>query len=194
MHHLGHHISKTWCAMHGGGSCQISLTTGLEPSKSSKWMVIASYVGGCPANVEGNLAGGSARIEKYPSNFSIPRDISPGKYTLAWTWFNRIDNREMYMNCAPITLTSDVSSGDSVKSIMPSSTLPAMFVANVNGCITKEGVVDIRFRKPGQKVEFNGQPSNLAPEGEPACTGNPTIGVVTSSTISMSTPSATAGA
>ncbi|KAJ6050516.1 uncharacterized protein N7446_010625 [Penicillium canescens] len=188
-----HELIFQGSAMHGGGSCQISLTTDLEPSKNSEWKVIRSFVGGCPANVEGNLAGGSARIEKYPSNFTIPCDISPGKYTLAWTWFNRLGNREMYMNCAPITVTTEASSGDSVKSIAPSSTLPAMFVANVNGCITKEGV-DIRFPEPGEKVEFKGQPSNLAPEGEPACTGNPTFGVVTSSSISMSTPSATAGA
>ncbi|KAJ5288382.1 hypothetical protein N7508_011157 [Penicillium antarcticum] len=154
---------------HGGGSCQISLTKDLEPSKSSEWMVITSFIGGCPANVDGNLPSDPSRIEKYPSNFTIPHNITPGKYTLAWTWFNRLGNREMYMNCAPIT-------GGAVKSIERSSTLPAMFVANVNGCTTTAGI-DIKFPEPGESVEFNGQPANLASDEQPACTGVSTFGV-----------------
>lgn len=171
-----HQLVFRGSAAHGGGSCQISLTTDLEPSKSSEWMVITSFVGGCPANVDGNLPGGPSRIEKYPYSFTIPQDIAPGRYTLAWTWFNRLGNREMYMNCAPIMVTSDVPSRDAVKSAKSSSTLPAMFVANVNGCTTTAGI-DIRFPEAGENVEFNGQPSNLAPEGHPACTGDPTFGI-----------------
>jgi hypothetical protein len=178
-----HPLTFEGSATHGGGSCQISLTTDLQPSKSSKWKVIKSFEGGCPANVDGNLSGGE-KADTF--SFKIPEGIAAGKYTLAWTWFNRIGNREMYMNCAPIT----VSGGSSKRSIdednelysnsteifdKRSANFPPMFVANVNGCTTKEGI-DIRFPQPGEFVEFLGQPSNLAPEGSEACTGTPTFG------------------
>ncbi|KAJ5146380.1 uncharacterized protein N7515_000944 [Penicillium bovifimosum] len=159
-------------ATHGGGSCQISLTTDLEPTKSSKWQVIKSFEGGCPANVDGNLSGGE---EPDTFKFAIPEGIAPGKYTLAWTWFNRIGNREMYMNCAPITVTGGSSKRSTQELEKRAPDFPPMFVANVNGCMTTE-MIDIRFPNPGEYVEYLGNPANLAKEGAPACTGTPTFG------------------
>ncbi|KAJ5573739.1 uncharacterized protein N7459_008166 [Penicillium hispanicum] len=180
-----HKLTFEGSATHGGGSCQISLTTDLQPSKSTSWKVIKSFEGGCPANVEGNLSGGSTMADPYTFNFTIPDGITAGKYTLAWTWFNRIGNREMYMNCAPLTVTGGSSKRsteaevaqieDAEKDIEKrSSSFPPMFVANINGCITKESV-DIRFPQPGEYVEYDGEPSNLAPKGEAACTGTATF-------------------
>ncbi|KAF7588856.1 hypothetical protein BBP40_005073 [Aspergillus hancockii] len=182
-------LSFIGSATHGGGSCQVSLTTDREPTKNSKWMVIKSIEGGCPANVEGNMAGGPASEGAATFNYTIPDGIAPGKYTLAWTWFNRIGNREMYMNCAPLTVTGGSSKRDEVpveeseaeeeKDVQAiekrAASFPPMFVANVNGCITKEGV-DIRFPNPGSEVTYGGSPGNLSPEGSSACTGNPTFG------------------
>ena len=43
-------------SVHGGGSCQVSLTTDTPARKNSKWMVIHSVEGGCPArNQAGNI-------------------------------------------------------------------------------------------------------------------------------------------
>ncbi|KAJ5512236.1 hypothetical protein N7463_001788 [Penicillium fimorum] len=163
-------------ATHGGGSCQISLTTDLKPSKSSEWKVIKSFQGGCPANVEGNIAGGSPDlIDPYSFNFTIPDGISAGKYTLAWTWFNRIGNREMYMNCAPITVSGGSSKRSPEELERRAASFPPMFVANINGCVTSEGV-DIRFPQPGDYVEHDGVPTNLAAEGSEACTGTAKFG------------------
>ncbi|CAP79436.1 Pc19g00200 [Penicillium rubens Wisconsin 54-1255] len=82
-------------ATHGGGSCQVSLTSDREPTKNSEWKVIKSYEGGCPAKGPGNLDGIAESDNSLQPHFAIPDDIAPGKYTLAWTWFNRIGNREI---------------------------------------------------------------------------------------------------
>lgn len=162
-------------ATHGGGSCQISLTEDRTPTKSSTWKVIQSYQGGCPANVTGNMGDDASSLDPTTFSFKIPDDIATGKYTLAWTWFNRIGNREMYMNCAPITVTSGSSKRDIPAVEKRTANYPPMFVANINGCTTKEGV-DIRFPQPGPNVQTLEHDSNLAPEGDAACSGTPTFG------------------
>ncbi|KAJ5795171.1 hypothetical protein N7457_001770 [Penicillium paradoxum] len=162
-------------AIHGGGSCQVSLTTDLQPSKSSEWKVIKSFEGGCPANIEGNLAANPNALGASTFNFSIPDGISAGKYTLAWTWFNRIGNREMYMNCAPITVSGGASKRSPEELERRAANFPSMFVANINGCMTKENL-DIRFPQAGDYVEYAGNPANLAQEGSEACTGAASFG------------------
>lgn len=141
-------------AVHGGGSCQVSVTTDLEPDTNSVWKVIKSIEGGCPAkDQEGNLPGDNAGAKvPYSYDFTIPDELSAGNYTIAWTWNNKIGNREMYMNCAPLTVTG--GAGDS--GLLDS--LPDMFVANVgNGCETEHGT-DVEYPNPGNDVDrFNGQ-------------------------------------
>lgn len=161
-------------AVHGGGSCQISLTSDRQPTKDSDWKVIQSFEGGCPAKADGNLSGNDDSV----FHFKMPEDIEAGKYTLAWTWFNRIGNREMYMNCAPVTVTggSKKRAPEEEKVIEKrTANYPPMFVANVNGCTTKEGI-DIRFPQPGSEVQYLGTPANLQPEGQDACSGTPSFG------------------
>lgn len=166
-------------AVHGGGSCQISLTTDRQPSKDTDWMVIKSIEGGCPVNTERNLPGGAEEQVPTHINFTIPDGIDSGKYTMAWTWFNRIGDREMYMNCAPVTIGGGSSKRSEEETTAESSALekrgdfPGMFVANINGCKTKESK-DITFPNPGDDVEKLGEPSNLL-DGQPACTGTPTF-------------------
>ncbi|RJE22549.1 hypothetical protein PHISCL_05125 [Aspergillus sclerotialis] len=164
-------LSFLGSAVHGGGSCQISLTTDMEPTKDSNWMVIKSFEGGCPAKAEGNLSGNDDTV----FDFSIPEGISPGKYTLAWTWFNRIGNREMYMNCAPITVEGGSKKRDAeaeTPGFTKRDNFPQMFVANINGCMTTEGY-DITFPNPGSVVSKDGDPKNLLPQGQAACKGTP---------------------
>lgn len=157
-------------ATHGGGSCQISLSTDEKPTKQSNWYVIKSFEGGCPVDTTGNLPeNANNEIDNPGLKFTIP-EIDAGKYTMAWTWFNRVGNREMYMNCAPITVKGGSSSKRSEEE-KRSTNYPGMFVANVNGCTTPESV-DIRFPKPGDDLVKLGQASQLMQEGESACTGS----------------------
>ncbi|KZZ98416.1 Chitin-binding, domain 3 [Moelleriella libera RCEF 2490] len=152
-------------AVHGGGSCQMSVTTDLNPTKSSVWKVIKSIEGGCPAKGQvGNMPDGGNTKDSY--DFTIPKELAAGNYTLAWTWFNKVGNREMYMNCAPMTVTGSAGSSGFLGS------LPDMFVANVNnGCSTIEGT-DMRFPNPGQDVDNFGGSTMAAKASAPVTRGS----------------------
>lgn len=152
-------LSFTGSAVHGGGSCQVSITTDKEPTKDSVWKVIKSIEGGCPAKgVEGNLGDNPDAEAPDKYGFTIPEELAAGEYTLAWTWFNKVGNREMYMNCAPLTVTGSGGSTDVLND------LPDMFVANVgNECETVDG--DLKFPNPGSEVEKDGTSDLLDPTG-----------------------------
>ena len=178
-------LTFTGSAVHGGGSCQISLTTDKTPTKSSKWMVIHSIIGGCPSKTAGVVAGGDpAKPTNLPETqndndaflFTIPDGIATGDYVLAWTWFNNLGNREMYMNCAPVTVTGGTkkrhaldTGRHNIRSSAPGfskrAEFPEMFVANIGSqCQTASGILDIP--NPGASVERIGPQSGLqAPVG-----------------------------
>ncbi|KAI1339029.1 lytic polysaccharide monooxygenase [Xylariaceae sp. FL0016] len=135
-------------AVHGGGSCQISITYDQPPTKDSVFKVIHSIEGGCPAkNMDGNYEPESATfVDPNTYNYTIPSDIPAGKGTIVWTWFNRIGNREMYMNCGPLELTGtggDQSNFDS---------LPDMVVANIGSYAKTTENDDYVFADPGDSV------------------------------------------
>ncbi|KHO00295.1 Chitin-binding, domain 3 [Metarhizium album ARSEF 1941] len=166
-------LKFTGSAVHGGGSCQVSITTDLKPSKNSVWKVIKSIEGGCPAkNTPGNLdgPGDGSLVTPFEYSYTIPQDLAAGNYTLAWTWFNKVGNREMYMNCAPISVTGSGGSKDAL------SGLPDMFVANVgNGCGTLPST-DLKFPNPGKDVDQFGKETASAlkaPTGNCAAASGP---------------------
>ncbi|KAL9129230.1 MAG: hypothetical protein Q9217_002271 [Psora testacea] len=170
-------------AVHGGGSCQISLTKDNPATKSSKWMVIHSIMGGCPArSTEGNLVGGKDLSDPFKYEYKIPEGIAPGTYTLAWTWYNRVGNREMYMNCANVKVSGGSSKRDTYQNetyAIPELTerdtsFPDMFIANipVSDCRTPEGK-DVKFPDPGKSVEMAGDAASLAPATGPKCGAGP---------------------
>ncbi|KAK0615855.1 hypothetical protein B0T17DRAFT_470722, partial [Bombardia bombarda] len=135
-------------AVHGGGSCQVSITYDTAPTKNSVWKVIHSIEGGCPAkNTPGNMGESSSAVDPFTYQYPIPDDIPTGNATIAWTWLNKIGDREFYMNCAPVTLTG--SSGDKANW----EALPDMLVANIgNGCTTQEQF-DYKYQNPGKSVD-----------------------------------------
>ncbi|KAF2727105.1 hypothetical protein EJ04DRAFT_479594 [Polyplosphaeria fusca] len=143
-------------AVHGGGSCQFSMTTDKEPDTNSRWAVIHSIEGGCPTkefdgNVPPEVSAESPDYlgDSYP--IPIPANVSDGVYTFAWSWINKVGGQgEFYMNCAPVTV-----SGSSVKAEEGTAfldSLPTMFVANLDQtCITHvDG--DFSYPTPGDSV------------------------------------------
>ena len=125
------------------------------PTKDSVWKVIHSIQGGCPAkNQAGNMGDSASAVDPFTYQFQIPDDVPTGNATIAWTWLNRIGNREYYMNCAPISITGE--SGDESSF----DALPDMIVANIpaiTSCSTTNlDGKDYRFPNPGASVDnFN---------------------------------------
>ena len=192
-------LSFTGSAVHGGGSCQISITTDKAPTKDTKWNVIHSIEGGCPANTAGNLPENPDGSSASTFQFSIPEGVAAGDYVLAWTWFNKIGNREMYMNCAPITVTAGSkkrSYPPPVKATKPGftkrSSFPGMFVANVgNGCATVDSA-DLKFPQPGDSIQFAGS-SALTPPSPANCGTQAALGGASSGSSASSGSAGSSG-
>ncbi|KAI4154114.1 MAG: hypothetical protein LQ340_001891 [Diploschistes diacapsis] len=204
-------LSFIGSAVHGGGSCQVSLTTDKNPTAQSKWMVIHSIIGGCPSNTtDGNLTPedpNGTGANKY--TYSIPQGIQPGQYTLAWTWFNRVGNREMYMNCAPVTVTGSAPAAkrgiETRKAVSRSSfgwfnrrsTFPDMFKANigsVSGSCATVSDTDPIFPDPGDSVEYDRSgPSDPSAKPPTGCS-SPTVAAGGSATATAAAGSGPAAA
>ncbi|CAN9184617.1 unnamed protein product [Alternaria alternata] len=144
-------------AVHGGGSCQLSVTMDTKPTKDSVFKVIKSIEGGCPG-IDGPEA----------FDFELPDSIPNGKATFAWTWFAKLSGGpEMYMNCAPI----EVTGGASDKSKFDQ--LPDMLVANIASTTCKQQVSkDLKFPNPGTNLQATADTSNVVdPTGDCGSTG-----------------------
>lgn len=110
-------------AVHGGGSCQFSFSYDMV-----NFGVVHEIIGNCP-------------MADQKFDVPIPAEMPSGKNVVfAWTWFNKVGNREMYMNCAVVDVLGTSGAIE----------LPQMFRANTYGegeCRTPEGV-DVDFNNP----------------------------------------------
>lgn len=133
-------LSFNGSASHGGGTCQLAVSLDKEPTAKSVWKVIQTYEGGCPTSGDGNDGSN-------PFTFTIPKDMPNGVSTLSWTWYNKIGNRELYQNCAPITITGGSDNKDYYNS------LPNLYVINLptSECQSVE-TSDLKIPFPGQFI------------------------------------------
>ncbi|WRT68564.1 uncharacterized protein IL334_005541 [Kwoniella shivajii] len=156
-------------ATHGGGSCQISMSY----DEGSTWNVIFSQVGGC-------------LIDGMTTDITIPSDAPSGEALFAWGWFNRQGNREMYHNCAPITIKNGGSG-------LNDNDYPTPFVANanVNECVTIENI-DVVFPNPGKNVKYGGNYASTKPTTPAGFAGSNCVGPGASSSGSTSSSSVSA--
>ncbi|KAG9232412.1 putative killer toxin subunits alpha/beta [Amylocarpus encephaloides] len=121
-------------AVHGGGSCQASLSY----DQGKTFTVIHSYIGSCPLKSGDNF------------DFTIPSDAKEGIALFSWSWVNQIGNREFYQNCASVNIAAGSGPAPSVAF----DKRPQMFVANlagINDCKTVESK-DTVFPDPGPDV------------------------------------------
>jgi len=133
-------------AVHGGGSAQMLITYDFPPTKDSDWHVMQSWEGDHPIKADGNLT--PDPTNKLPAlHFTVPKGLKAGKAVMAWSWFNRVGNREHYMKCATVQI------GGSSTDSSVCDTLPTMFKANDgSGCTVPENIDAIAFKNPGPSV------------------------------------------
>ena len=135
----------------------MSITFDEEPTKESVFKVVQTFEGSCPSENNAQLT------------FNIPKDFpNAERATLAWTWFNKIGNREMYMDCAPISITGGSDNKDYYES------LPDMLVANIatTDCSIEEGN-DLEVPDPGEFVLQGPDAELKKPEGAKCPAGAP---------------------
>ncbi|KAK6513235.1 hypothetical protein TWF506_009395 [Arthrobotrys conoides] len=131
-------------AAHSGGSCQASISH----DGGKTFEVLHSFIGDCPRGAVDNVAGPNQRFD-----FKIPEDEPAGEAIFAWTWFNAVGNREMYMNCAFVTIQND-------NPVPQAKPRPPMFVGAMAtddmDCSTLERT-NLQFPDPGDFVTDGSQ-------------------------------------
>ncbi|EGO52047.1 hypothetical protein NEUTE1DRAFT_53322 [Neurospora tetrasperma FGSC 2508] len=195
-------VQFTGGAQHGGGSCQFSVSYD-DPEKSNgSWSTSATFktiytiIGGCPAEfhdeannlpTEGRPKDAQQRLNTdFCNNDSgvdctreflipIPDFLPQGKATFAWTWFNKLGQREMYMNCAPVEITGGQPSPEKYES------LPNIFIANIpkqkgipgyDGCVTGGGAANVvNIPNPGKYGRIINQLKRPFSKPDPAPAG-----------------------
>ncbi|KAJ5063983.1 hypothetical protein J3E72DRAFT_420201 [Bipolaris maydis] len=144
-------------AVHGGGSCQLSVSMDTEPTANSVFKVIKSMEGGCPG-----IEGGTNNY-----TFTLPDSIPNGKATFAWTWMSKLAGQpELYMNCAPI----EVTGGANDKSGFDA--LPDMLVINLDKSCEQVPNTAVKFPNPGTVVQLGNTDDLKAPVGECGSSGS----------------------
>jgi hypothetical protein len=153
-------VSFMGTAVHGGGSCQFSITTDPEPDENSQWKVIQSVIGGCPTALTDVNFPEDPKVQPtdspVPDQFPVtmPADIPEGRYTFAWTWNNKVGNREFYMNCAPIQVGGGSGKASTQSAAKALSALPDMFVSNLPATqCTTDSNKNFVYPDPGQNVK-----------------------------------------
>lgn len=166
-------------AVHGGGSCQLSVTLDTEPTANSVFKVIKSMEGGCPGVDTQALA----------YDFTLPSSIPNGKATFAWTWFSKLSGQsELYMNCAPI----EVTGGASDKSGFDA--LPDMLVANIDDTCKSVPNFSVQFPNPGTVVQKGTTNDEKPPTGTGCGASSDAVPAESSSPVYATSPAATSPA
>jgi hypothetical protein len=149
---LTYNVTLAGEATHGGGSCQLSLSY----DKGQSFRVIKSMIGGCPKTLT--------------YDFTVPSYAPSGEALFAWTWQNKVGNREFYMDCAVVQIDSAEGGQQRRQDSESIDSLPGIWKADlqsVNDCATVEGENPV-YPHPGSDVEYGDGmgSSSAATEGD----------------------------
>ncbi|ORZ19989.1 hypothetical protein BCR41DRAFT_286931, partial [Lobosporangium transversale] len=103
----GSNVATTYTvgASHGGGHCQWAISY-----DNKNWVVLKTVLRDCLKGIDGGAP--------YSVSVPIPKDAPNGKATFMWLWNNAIGNRELYSNCADVTITGG-KNGGKLKGVAP---------------------------------------------------------------------------
>lgn len=129
-------------------STEVALVSSHSPTIMPSPSMSKSIIGGCPIR------------KNY--TFTVPNFAPASNSALfAWTWFNKIGNREMYMNCARVSIQGSGAGSKRRRRIRKKrqnsiDSLPEIYKCNIgaqgNGCIAPDNE-DVQFPDPGPNVE-----------------------------------------
>jgi len=150
-------------AVHGGGSAQMLISYKFPPSNNPEdWRVLTSWMGQHPASP------GDANFPPDPTfpnpdngnmKFTIHEGLPSGKAIVAWSWFNKIGNREMYMKCSTVSIGGSSDEAPDAMNDAAVKALPIMFKANTGECETPSA--NIKFPYPGKDVVEKGELTDI---------------------------------
>jgi hypothetical protein len=146
-------------AVHGGGSAQMLISYKFPPSNNPEdWRVLTSWMGQHPASPGDNNYPADPTFPN-PDNgnmkFTIHEGLPSGKAIVAWSWFNKIGNREMYMKCSTVSIGGSSEEAPDAMNEAAVKALPIMFKANTGECETPSA--NIKFPYPGKDVVEKGE-------------------------------------
>ncbi|KAK1816105.1 hypothetical protein LTR12_009527 [Friedmanniomyces endolithicus] len=146
-------------ATHGGGSGFLAVTTDEHPDVNSQWKTFMVFDSGMP--VKGDSESGSG-TSSY--TYVLPKGMLNGNLTLGWYWYNRIGNRELYSNCAPL----EISGGSDNRSVFDA--LPNAYLINLptSECSSQE-MGDTEIPNPGNAVVVKGGGTSMLAATGPSC-------------------------
>ncbi|KAK3987958.1 hypothetical protein QBC44DRAFT_244600 [Cladorrhinum sp. PSN332] len=135
------------------GSCQISISLDLYPTKNSIFKVLKSIGTGCPLADPKDAAAG-------PFPFKISAEFPAADIvTIALTWFPTSPDgvSTMHMECIPVRLVGATKPSWDTAAF---ASLPNMFVANIgiNNCTTSTKTSNVNFPDPGNQYEAGPSP------------------------------------
>lgn len=149
-----YNVTLSGSAIHGGGSCQLSLSY----DHGQTFRVIKSMIGGCPY--------------KPSYDFTIPSYAPTGEALFAWSWQNKIGNREFYMDCAVVQIAGEAGGQRKRQSLFDSmDSLPGIWKADlqsITSCTTTEGENPV-YPNPGPDVEYGDGMNSSSPPSPGEC-------------------------
>ncbi|OMJ29319.1 hypothetical protein AYI69_g1187 [Smittium culicis] len=144
-------------AAHGGGHCQFSLS--YDGGKT--FVVVYEHLRYC--FFDGPSSSNTASVLNY--KFTLPESVpASNSVVFAWSWVNAVGNREFYMNCADVAITSNSNSFSGKQMVIANYGPGNPVIPEFNG--NHETGIDLYNNSPVITVYGNGDTSKNDNNGQ----------------------------